>query len=663
MSPHHPEPTAAPSRQDRSASLVCWTLILLSTAISTARLMQAEPLQSANDRSRWCTIRALAEQGTYVIDDVRRQPGWDTIDLVRHEGHFYSTKPPLFPTLVAGLYWTLDKLTGWTFETHLAETTRLVLLLINILPTTAALIVLSNLTATLTESARTRIAVMAVACFGTLLLPFLNSLNNHTPAAVCVVFALAPAMRIVVLGRRDWWRFAAAGFFSAFAFTNELTAAAFVAALFVTLLWNAPRQTLSGFLPAALIPVIPFFALNLRVTDDWLPFYSAYGTEKYEFVYEGVPSYWMDPRGIDKATDSFPVYLLHCTVGHHGLFSLSPIWLLTLAGWALALFSIFRTGSRAGGNSGGLLASQTLFHAMGAALTLIVFTFFMTRTENYNYGGVSVALRWLLWLVPFWLLGLIPVFDRWGRRWWMMAAAAVALAVSVFSAWYPLDGPWKQPWIYTLMENAGWIDYREPHPEFDRPVRSWVYSLPGGPQQDDDYWIELAGRDVDGRLSRLRLADAGPDNVGGRQARIVEVTSQQQGAPEQVERYWIDSNSFLAGRGPADFLIWPNGEPSDDERRNAYVFWHGLPRPGRYAAGARRYLRFPLRRDAFHCLQGYATVSTRNATGETLIHRLDAWSCEEVPFGVVLLDRQLQDGRRRLLARERMEVVAMGRSL
>src|SRR5262245_34574616 len=36
------------------------------------------PFLSANDRSRWCTVRALVEHGTYAIDDIVREPNWDT---------------------------------------------------------------------------------------------------------------------------------------------------------------------------------------------------------------------------------------------------------------------------------------------------------------------------------------------------------------------------------------------------------------------------------------------------------------------------------------------------------------------------------------------------------------------------------------------------------
>ncbi len=47
---------------------------------------KSRPFLSANDRSRWDTVRALVEHGTYAIDDVIREPGWDTIDMVKHPG-------------------------------------------------------------------------------------------------------------------------------------------------------------------------------------------------------------------------------------------------------------------------------------------------------------------------------------------------------------------------------------------------------------------------------------------------------------------------------------------------------------------------------------------------------------------------------------------------
>ena len=67
----------------------------------------ALPMHGVNDRSRWQTIYSLAERGTYNIDET---PWPETIDRVRMHGHFYSSKPPLLETLLAGEYLLLKKL-------------------------------------------------------------------------------------------------------------------------------------------------------------------------------------------------------------------------------------------------------------------------------------------------------------------------------------------------------------------------------------------------------------------------------------------------------------------------------------------------------------------------------------------------------------------------
>ena len=86
----------------RTTSLL---IIAVAVALHAAALLNAKPLQSANDRSRWCTVWSLVERGTFQIDEIRHQPGWDSIDILRDEGHFYSTKPPLLTVIVAGVTW------------------------------------------------------------------------------------------------------------------------------------------------------------------------------------------------------------------------------------------------------------------------------------------------------------------------------------------------------------------------------------------------------------------------------------------------------------------------------------------------------------------------------------------------------------------------------
>lgn len=90
-------------------------------------------------------------------------------------------------------------------------------------------------------------------------------------------------------------------------------------------------------------------------------------------------------------------------------------------------------------------------------LTVIVVSFYLWRTRNYS--GWSNGLRWLFWLVPFWLLTLLPTVDRLGRHRAGRVLAYVLLAVSVFSVHYRDWNPWRHPWLWQLMEWRNWLPY------------------------------------------------------------------------------------------------------------------------------------------------------------------------------------------------------------
>ena len=142
------------------------------------------PFLSGNDRSRWCTVRALVEHGTYSIDDVTLQPGWDTIDMVKHadrEGteRLYSSKPTLLPTLMAGPYWLIHKLTGKTLGSHPYEIGKLMLVLINVVPMLVMLALVARLADRWGESDWSRIFVVAAA-----------SLKSSS-SATCMAFLMA----------------------------------------------------------------------------------------------------------------------------------------------------------------------------------------------------------------------------------------------------------------------------------------------------------------------------------------------------------------------------------------------------------------------------------------------------------------------------------------
>ena len=92
-------------------------------------------------------------------------------------------------------------------------------------------------------------------------------------------------------------------------------------------------------------------------------------------------------------------------------------------------------------------------------VSIVVLAFYLGVSGTRNYGGWTSGLRWLFWLTPLWLLTMLPVMDRLAESKWGRCVAYAALAVSVFSASFPLWNPWRHPWLYRVMESQEWIAY------------------------------------------------------------------------------------------------------------------------------------------------------------------------------------------------------------
>ena len=463
------------------------------------------PTLGANDRSRWATIRALVDEGTYAIgrrDPARATPqnphgdsgivtedGWGTIDKVLIGQEFYSSKPPLLPTLLAGEYWFLKQVFGLSITDPRGEVVRVILLTVNWLPLVFFLVVLARLAETLGATDWGRLYVLAAGCFATYLVPFAITLNNHTVATWSALYAVyfglsawerrpvgvweggnlrswesengedlaLPPARVAMLSLSH----TLAGFFAGFTASNELPAFAFLAALFLILLVRRPGPTLVSFLPAALLPVGALLLTNSLAIGRLTPAYGGFGGPEYSYA----GSYWKldtgeEKYGIDWAWQKEPTaaYVLNVLVGHHGLFSLTPVFLLGVAGMVMALarykpwppLRFLRAAP-----------ALPVLAALGLVLTVTVVVFYtlVVDPRTHNYGGWTSGPRWLMWLTPFLLLGALPCAD-WlaGRprgRW----LAYILLGVSVLSVSYPAWNPWRHPWLYDLFQALGWLQY------------------------------------------------------------------------------------------------------------------------------------------------------------------------------------------------------------
>src|SRR5207244_329616 len=151
------------------------------------------------------------------------------------------------------------------------------------------LVLLSRLLERLGTTDWGRLYVLAAGCLGTFLLPFSVTLNNHVPAACSALFA--------VVGVRHIW-----------------TSRALLAA------------------GGAAVPAALFLGTNYLAIGQLRPAYSELGGPWYQYE----DSYWQpakpgqEKRGIDWAHESKATYTFHWLLGHHGFFSLSPVFLLAV---------------------------------------------------------------------------------------------------------------------------------------------------------------------------------------------------------------------------------------------------------------------------------------------------------------------------------------------
>ncbi len=248
-----------------------------------------------------------------------------------------------------------------------------------------------------------------------------------------------------------------AGLCAGFTACNELPALAFTGLLGLLLLARSPWRALLLYGGAALVPIAAELLLDYRATGEVLPIYFKFGGPWYE--YEG--SHWIyesgKSHGIDfarKNGETIPVYALHLLVGHHGFFSLTPIYVLGLFGMGKAVRQLGKQGFA-------YRMSDALSWAEVGALTLVlsavIIGWYIFKSDNY--GGFTNGPRWLMWLAPFWLLTMLPVVDALGRSRWGRGLALVLLGFSVFSASYSAWNPWRHPWIYDWMNSRHWINY------------------------------------------------------------------------------------------------------------------------------------------------------------------------------------------------------------
>ena len=416
------------------------------------------PFFGSNDRSRWATVRALVDDKTFVVGrrdlpkakegftdtGIKTESSYKSVDLVMNPetGEFFSTKPLVLTVMAAGEYWLIKNLFGVEITREPWPIDIAVLLTLNLLPWAAMLWMLGRLLEMFGGTDWGRIWVFAAACFGTFLPTFAVTFANHTPAA-CAAMA---SLYLFLTGGKALSRGRAllAGSFAGLALVFDFPAAALGGCLGLWLLIREEYRAAAWFALGALPPVLALFGLNYLAMGDVIPPYAKFGSEWYEYA----GSHWLNKepgkKGIDYLDQPKSIYLFNNTFGMHGVFSLTPIFLISLV-------SMVRS---AGGPTPSVmrgLSRMTLF------ILAVVLAFYVIKTNNY--GGWTVGPRWLFWLTPLLLVGMIPAADRLSRTLGGRMLGVTCLAISAFSTIYSSFNPWRHPWLYQVMEYYGVVQY------------------------------------------------------------------------------------------------------------------------------------------------------------------------------------------------------------
>jgi hypothetical protein len=452
-----PESTAAPAPSaprappaDRLApeSVAVTTRLVASLMMTTSLVMviwhmQLTSRENANTGSRYATIESLVEYGTYNIDASRYL---FTPDKVKARDHFVSSKPPLLPTYGAGVYWLLKRITGYNITDNESIVVWTVGVFTGWLSHLVFLLYLYRLCKLLLVRQLAILVTMAAGCFAYLGVAYATAINNHSVGAAMAVagFYHAFKARHDLGGKLDW---AFAGLWLGMLPAIDLSSLALTGLTGIYLLTKDWKRTLLLYAPLALPGLLSQPLLAHYATGSWIPAYADASMMSYKGSYFGGRR-----GGIDALFEPKSIYAFNVLLGHHGVFSMTPIF-------NFGLFEIVRRLWKRD-----KYVPETIVFAV---CFTVVTAFYIFRT--HNYGGWCVGMRWLVPVMP-WLLVMFGLWiDRAKINTLKWTLVVMAFAVSAFNVQDGLTSPFQF---------SVWHNWLEDAPNRNRIGTTWVLSRP-----------------------------------------------------------------------------------------------------------------------------------------------------------------------------------------
>jgi MFS family permease len=383
------------------------------------------PKVSGNVLSRDMTIEAIVERGTLTIDRSPLRARSGSPDVVKFGRHFYSDKPPVLAALAAPLYALLFGM-GIRFSGPPAQfvVANLVLTWVLVgLSSALTLVALRMIIQTAPVSLWVADLLVLGFGFGSLLLVYGVTFNNHSVAAALVTWSLA----LVLLEKPtpgpkgNRFRRLDVGLLAGLAATIDLPAGG---VLLVGLgVWLTLRdRTIPLMYLAGVVPPLLFHAvLQSRITGSPWP------AEMYPEAFQYPGSYWATAAGVWKETVPRWQFGLELLFGPQGWLTVTPILVFGAVGLGSVLIRPRDPFGPLAWTVGGILVVLLVYYIWGVRRT--------------DYAGQSFGVRHLLAVTPACFAFAVVAL---GRARGPIAPVLFALLMMVGVA-YALVG-WSDPW-------------------------------------------------------------------------------------------------------------------------------------------------------------------------------------------------------------------------
>ncbi len=364
---------------------------------------------STNPRSRLITVERLLEAGTFAHSSpADTTPMEMSADAVMIKGSLYSSKPPLYPVILATEAWPVKLLTGWKFHEHQTFFARFLAFLNQIIPYLLFLFLALRFAIRTTSDRWTLILLMLSLSIGILPFAYTLDINNHTPGSLLLFFSFVILQKLLSGEANGMRSYAGLGILCGLMAMFELPGLLF-ALFFLGLAATADRKKTIAAAGAFLIPVLFSSYLFYIISGNPLPFYTQEG------IYEYAGSFLEADRKIRTFTEPRINYLFHSLFGHHGMFVMSPVLLIGFAGLLSKMFT--------GGRGGRIMW-------IGIAICMVTIAGYVVF-RTYNYGGWCIGMRWYILFMPLLMFAGLEILAKMAKTWPGRIAVLVLIAMAL----------------------------------------------------------------------------------------------------------------------------------------------------------------------------------------------------------------------------------------